>query len=205
MTATPRTLLQIAGAPSHPSPLARSALVIIDAQLEYVTGNLPLAGVAEAVDEAARLLALARQHDVPVFHIVQHAPAGRPLFAEDGPYAAIVPQLTPRDGEVVIRKSLPNAFAGTDLHERIQASGRGELIVAGFMTHMCVSATARCALDLKYRTTIVAAATATRALPDPLGGAIAAETVHRTALAELADRFAVVVGDTAALTAAQAA
>lgn len=202
MTATPKTLLQIAGAPAHPSPLAKAALVIIDAQLEYVTGGLPLSGVAAAVDEAERLLALARRNAVPVFHIVQHAPAGRPLFAEDSPTAAIVPQLTPRDDEAVVRKSLPNAFAGTDLHERIQASGRGELIVAGFMTHMCVSATVRCALDLKYRTTVVAGATATRALPDPLGGAIAAETVHRTALAELADRFAVVVKDTAALTAA---
>jgi nicotinamidase-related amidase len=205
MTAIPKTLLQLAGAPTHPSPLGNSALIIIDAQLEYVTGGLPLAGVAAAIDEAARLLALARQHRVPVFHIVQHAPAGRPLFAEDGPHAAIVPQLTPHDGEAVVRKSLPNAFAGTDLQERLQASGRGELIIAGFMTHMCVSATARCALDLKYRTTVVAGATATRALPDPLGGAIAAETVHRTALAELADRFAVVVRDTAALTAAQAA
>lgn len=200
MTDAPRTLLQIAGAPLHPSALEKSALVIIDAQLEYVTGNLPLAGVDAAVAETASLLALARANGVPVFHIVQHAPAGRPLFAEDSPTSAIVPQLAPRDGEAVIRKSLPNSFAGTDLHERLQASGRSELIVAGFMTHMCVSATVRAATDLKYRTTVVANATATRALPDPLGGTIPAETVHRTALAELADRFAVVVKDVAALT-----
>jgi nicotinamidase-related amidase len=58
---------------------------------------------------------------------------------------------------------------------------------------MCVSATARATLDLGYETTIAADATATRALPDPLGGpAISAAEVHRTALAELADRFAVV-------------
>lgn len=205
MTTAPRTLLQIAGAPTHPGPLAKAALVIIDAQLEYVTGSLPLDGVAAAIDEAARLLTLARGSGVPVFHIVQHAPPGRPLFAEDGPFAAIVPQLAPQEGETVVRKSLPNSFAGTDLHERIQATGRSELIIAGFMTHMCVSATARCATDLKYRSTVVAGATATRALPDPLGGTIAAGTVHRTALAELADRFAVVVQDAAALTAAQAA
>ena len=205
MTATPKTLLQIAGAPVHPSPLASAALVIIDAQLEYVSGGLPLDGIAAAIDETARLLALARRNGVPVFHIVQHAPAGRPLFAEDGPFAAIVPQLTPQDGEAVVRKGLPNAFAGTDLHQRIQASGRRELIIAGFMTHMCVSATTRCALDLKYRSTVVAGATATRALPDPLGGTIAAATVQHTALAELADRFAVVVRDSAVLAATQAA
>ena len=203
MSAPPKSLLQIAGAPLNPSPLDKSALVVIDAQLEYVTGSLPLNGISSAIAEAVRLLALARNNGVPVFHIVQHAPAGRPLFAEDGPYAAIVPQLTPAAGEVVVRKALPNAFAGTDLHELVKSTGRSEIIFAGFMTHMCVSASARAALDLKYRSTVVAGATATRDLPDPLGGMIPASVVHRTALSELADRFAIVVKDTAALIPAQ--
>jgi len=205
MPSAPQSLLQIAGAPLNPSPLDKSALVIIDAQLEYVSGKLPLAGIDAAILEAAKLLALARKSGVPVFHIVQHAPAGRPLFAEDSPTAAIVPLLTPAAGEIVLRKALPNAFAGTDLHELVKSSGRSEIIFAGFMTHMCVSASARAALDLKYRSTIVANATATRDLPDPLGGTIPASVVHRTALSELADRFAIVVKDTAALPPAQAA
>ena len=202
MASAPKTLLQIAGAPLHPSALDKSALVIIDAQLEYTKGSLPLDGVDAAIVEAAKLLTLARKSGVPVFHIVQHAPSGRPLFAEDGPFAAIVPLLTPAAGEVVVRKTLPNSFAGTDLDALVKSTGRSELILAGFMTHMCVSATARAALDLKYRTTIVANATATCSLPDPLGGLIPASVVHRVALTELADRFAIVVKDTAALTAA---
>jgi len=61
------------------------------------------------------------------------------------------------------------------------------------MTHMCVSSTARAALDLGYRATVIADATATRALPDPTGGPdLAPEALQRAALAELADRFAVV-------------
>ena len=55
---------------------------------------------------------------------------------------------------------------------------------------MCVVA---CVLVLQH------AHAATRDLPDPLGGVIPASVVHRTALSELADRFAVVVRDTAAL------
>jgi nicotinamidase-related amidase len=204
MAPVPKSLLQIAGAPLNPSPLNAAVLVIIDAQLEYVKGNLPLQGVDAAIREAALLLAVARKVAMPVFHIVQHAPAGRPLFAEDGPYAAIVPQLTPATGEIVLRKTLPNAFAGTDLNELIKSTGRNEIVFAGFMTHMCVSASARAALDLKYRSTVVANATATRDLPDPLGGTIPASVVHRTALSELADRFAIVVKDTAALLPQQA-
>jgi len=58
---------------------------------------------------------------------------------------------------------------------------------------MCVSATARSALDYGYSTTVLSDAAATRALPDPLGGPdIPAAQLHRTALAELADRFATV-------------
>jgi len=112
---------------------------------------------------------------------------------------ANIPGLEPWDGEAVVAKALPNAFAGTDLHARIQAAGRGEIVLAGFMTHMCVSTTARAALDHGYRTTIVAAAAATRDIPDPAGGVIPAAALHRTELAALADRFAVVVADSATL------
>ncbi len=200
MTSLPRTLLQMAGAALHPSPLDRSALLLIDPQLEYVTGALPLVGVEDAIAEAARLLALARQHSVHVFHIVHHSRPGAAAFDPLGPYAAIIPELTPRDGETVLVKSLPNAFAGTDLHSRIQALGRKELILAGFATHMCISATARSALDHGYRTTVVHAATATRDLPHPTGkGVVAAASIHQATLAALADRFAMIVADAAAL------
>jgi nicotinamidase-related amidase len=203
MTARPPSLLDIVKAPQTASPLAASALLLIDAQEEYRLGRLKLDGIEPAIAEAARLLDLARRSALPVFHIVQHAKAGSPIFNPDGPMVAIVEALRPQPGEPVVVKSLPNAFAKTDLHERIAATGRGELIIAGFMTHMCVSATARAATDLGYRNTVVAHATATRDLPDPLGGVIAAGTVKRAALAMLADRFAIVVPDSEALIAAQ--
>lgn len=60
------------------------------------------------------------------------------------------------------------------------------------MTHMCVSSTARAALDLGYATTVAADAAATRDLPNPAGGVIKADVLHQASLAALADRFAVV-------------
>jgi len=103
--------------------------------------------------------------------------------------------LTPIEGEPVIEKELPNAFAKTDLEKRLQQTGRKEIILVGMMTHMCVSSTARAALDLGFRTTIDATACATRDLPDGLGATIPARTVHEVALAELSDRFAIIVRD----------
>lgn len=198
MTATPKSLLQIAGAPAVPGPLAASALILIDPQMEYLTGGLPLAGIAGAIAEARTLLALARANGVPVVHVVHHGKPGSALFDPAGPGVAIIPALAPVDAEAVVVKSLPNGFAGTELDQRLRQTGRDHLIVAGFAIHMCVSATVRAALDHGYRTTVVAGATATRDLPDPLGGVIPAETLHRAALAALADRFAIVVADSSA-------
>jgi nicotinamidase-related amidase len=194
-----KTLLELAGAPTHPGALQSSILVITDAQFEYVTGKLPLAGIAAAVAEAAALLDVARRRSVPVVHVVHHGKPGGSLFDPTTKFAAIVPEVAPMTGEEIVVKTLPNAFAGTRLLDVLMPLQRKELILAGFMTHMCISATARVALDLGYRSTVVAAATATRDLPDPLGGRIPAATVQRTSLAELADRFAIVVPDMAAL------
>lgn len=196
--AQPQSLLAMAGAPLDPSPWDKAALILIDAQLEYVEGKLPLSGVTPALQEAARVLDMARRQGAPVIHVVHHGRPGGALFDPDGKLSKIAPEVAPKDGETIIAKGLPNAFAKTDLQKTIDATGRKELVVVGFMTHLCVSATVRSALDLGYRTTVVADATATRDLPDPLCAPEShsvqkAESVHRATLAALADRFAIVV------------
>jgi nicotinamidase-related amidase len=189
---TPKTLLQLAGANGGPAPLSESAVVIIDAQNEYVCGKLPLAGVEAALDGVARLLDAARAAGAPVIHIVHRGRAGG-LFDPLGKLFQIHPAAAPGAGEKIIEKELPNAFAKTPLHLALQATERKSLILAGFMTHMCVSATARAALDHGWKATVIADAAATRDLPCALGGdPIPAAVVHRAALAEIADRFAVV-------------
>jgi len=194
MNATmPQTLLQMRGLAIAPARLSQSALVIIDAQGEYRSGQMVLPGIDPALARIADLLARARAAGTPVFHVAQIGQAGT-LFDPGTERGAILPQAAPVAGEPVIMKRLPNGFAGTELHERLQQAGRSNLILAGFMTHMCISASARAALDLGYQTTVIADATATRALPATDGGTpISSDAVHRTALAELADRFSAVV------------
>ncbi len=194
--AAPFTLLDAAGASRKPSAWSDAVLVLVDHQREYVDGKLPLTGMPAAVAECAALLALARQHGTPVIHVVHHGKAGG-AFDPAGPHAAIIEGLTPVEGEQTVVKGLPNSFAATELAAALTASGRKELIVAGFQTHMCISATVRSALDHGYRVTLVAAACATRDLPDPLGGEpLSAAELHRVTLAALNDRFATVVADT---------
>ena len=194
------TLLEMVGAQRRPAALSQAGVVVIDAQREYADGGLPLPDLAPKVAEIAALLARARACDAPVIHVRHLGQAGG-LFDPQGEGAAFLPEAAPRPDEIVVEKRLPNAFAGTELLAEIRRLGRDELIFAGFMTHMCVSSTVRAAFDLGYGCTVVAAATGTRPLPKTggSGAALAAETVHEAALAGLADRFATVARDVAAL------
>ncbi len=190
-----KTLFQLAGVTQTPPVLAECAVVVIDAQREYVDGHLPLTGIAPALAALGRLIAAARAAGAPVIHVAHRGAEGSGgPFDPNGPGFAFAAPALPAPGEAVVEKRLPNSFAGTDLKDRLAATGRTHVIFAGFMTHMCVSATTRAALDLGFTSYVVADAAATRPLPDPLGGPdLAAQDIHRTALAELADRFATVV------------
>jgi nicotinamidase-related amidase len=186
-----KTLLQLAGADLTPPPLRDAALVLIDIQNEYLAGPLAVPDAKPAIARAAALLARARECGSAIIHIAHRGKQGG-LFDRSADRGAIVAELSPLVNELVIEKELPNAFAGTDLQAQLAASGRKNIVLAGFMTHMCVSSTARAALDLGFRTTIDADSCATRDLPDGRGGTLDARTIHEVALAELSDRFAII-------------
>lgn len=189
----PRTLLQLAGADLAPAKLRDATLLLIDLQNEYLDGPIALPGAEPAIAEAARLLAAARTAGAPVIHVAHKGRAGS-LFDRDAERGQIVAALAPADGEAVIEKGLPNAFAGTTLDTALRGTGRDNVVIAGFMTHMCVSSTARAALDAGYRVTVVDTACATRALPDGHGGTVEAAMLHHVSLVALSDRFAVIAG-----------
>lgn len=189
---SPKTLIQMAGMEPTPSALSKSVVIVIDAQNEYLDGGLKLPGIKPALAEIAKLLERARKAQAPIIH-VQHV--GRPggLFDVTAHNGHLIDEVAPDNDELIVQKSLPNAFARTSLDDLLKETTRKDIIITGFMTHMCVSATARAALDHGYQATVVASASATRDLPDPVSGkALDAAAIHATALAELSDRFATI-------------
>lgn len=190
-----KTLRDVAGLGQQPAALRQSAIVLIDCQNTYREGLMELDGVEPALAEASRLLTRARSLGVPVLHIQHDSGPGSPydIRARIGEIADTV---KPIAGEPVIVKHFPNAFMQTDLHEHLQKLGVTSLVLGGFMTHMCVNSTARGAFNLRYRPTVVAGATATRALPTPSGGVVSAQALQEASLAALFDLFAVVVPTT---------
>ncbi|BCI83196.1 isochorismatase [Mycolicibacterium sp. TY66] len=192
------TLRELSSLPVEPVRLADSALVLIDCQNTYTQGVMELEGVQDALDETAALLDRARTAGIPVIHI-QHDDGPGSLYDIGGESGAIVDRVAPRGDEPVIVKQFPNSFVQTDLDERLKALGASNLVLAGFMTHMCVNSTARGAFSLGYAPTVVAAATATRTLAGPDGQAVPAAALQAASLTELSDLFAVVVTDGAAI------
>ncbi|MDT5179442.1 MAG: hypothetical protein QOJ95_3640, partial [Mycobacterium sp.] len=150
------------------------------------------------LDEAAALLDRARSAGIPIIH-VQHDDGPGSLYDVEGESGAIVARVAPREGEPVVVKQYPNSFVQTDFDEKLKAVGAGNLVIAGFMTHMCVNSTARGAFNHGYAPTVVAAATATRSLPGLGDAVVAADSLQAASLAALADLFAVVAPDAAAI------
>ena len=187
-----QTLLQMSGASAPSLEARRAALLVIDAQQEYATGALPLDGLEGALTEIERLGRWARASDVPVVNIRHEGTAGAKVFASDTPFVDFLPRAAPVAGDKIVTKTLPNAFAKTRLQEVLNSLDRDQLVLVGFMAHMCVDATARAALDLGYQAFIVATATADHALPSFDGSVVPSEVVLRSTLAALGDRFATI-------------
>lgn len=187
------TLRQLNGFDETPATLADSTLILVDYQNTYTQGVMELTGWQPALDAATELLTKARESGATVIHVINDGGVGTPydITADIG---RIHPAVAPTPDEKVIVKTVPNAFVDTDLGAAIDAAGHKSVVIAGFMTHMCVTFTTEGAFLRGNTPTVVADACATRAL-----GNVPADQIHAAALATLTDLYAVVVPTSASL------
>jgi nicotinamidase-related amidase len=198
MTTASQSLREITGMGFTSASLKDSALIMVDCQNTYRYGVMQLCHVEPAIKEAQQLLQMARDLKVPILHIQHDAGVGTPydLTAEIG---QISEEVSPNYGESVITKNYPNSFIATPLEAQLKALNIENIVIAGFMTHMCINSTARGAFNLGFKPTVVASACATRSLVGANGKTIDAQTMHDSALAAIRDLFAVVADDVASL------
>lgn len=133
--------------------------------------------IAAAIENSRELLAHARQQRWPIAH-------SRIVFADDGAdtnifslkvpgmltltervaASAIVPQLAPLPGELVVRKQVPSAFFGTGLAAWLTQRGVQTLVVAGAVTSGCVRASVVDAMSFGFRPLVVSDCVGDRAI-----------------------------------------
>ncbi|KDP86443.1 N-carbamoylsarcosine amidase [Cupriavidus sp. SK-3] len=159
-------------------PKAPYGLLIIDFVNGFANpevfggGNIP-----EAIANTGPLLATAREQGWPVAH-------SRIVFADDDSdhniftlkvpgmlglkeashNSAIVPQLAPRAGELVVRKTVPSAFFGTSLAAWLTQRSVRTLLVAGCVTSGCVRASVVDAMSLGFRPLVLSDCVGDRAI-----------------------------------------
>jgi len=166
----------------------KTALIVIDAQQEYFapTGKVVLPGGPAAAKKIAEALAWARERKVPVVHVVHESrKPNAPIFAPGSAALEIHPAARPAPGEPVVQKHLPGSFTGTKLEEILRQQGIERLVIAGFMTQMCVDTTTRQAAHLGFQVTVLSDATAAMAVKALDGETIPADQVHKTHLGSL--------------------
>jgi nicotinamidase-related amidase len=188
-----KTLRSLAGLPDTPPLLSESALVLVDCQNTYREGVMGLIGVEPALERCRTLLGRARRLGIPIIH-VQHDDGEGSLYDIRAHIGQIADPVRPLADEPVVVKSHPNSFHGTSLQEQLQAKGARRLVIVGFMTHLCISSTARAAFELGYPNVVVASGTATRSL-ELKNGEIPASDLQAASLAGLADLFSIVVAE----------
>jgi nicotinamidase-related amidase len=87
----------------------------------------------------------------PLLHIVSQAKC-----LQDGtPGAAIIAELAPHDGDVVITHQRVGGFQDSELDSTLRAAGIDTVVFTGVATNASVEGTARVASDLGYRTIVV--------------------------------------------------
>ena len=133
--------------------------------------------IAAAIETTKGLLAHARQQQWAIAH-------SRIVFADDGsdqnifslkvpgmlsltenaPASAIVSELAPMPGELVVRKQVPSAFFGTGLAAWLTQRGVQTLVVAGAVTSGCVRASVVDAMSLGCRPLVISDCVGDRAI-----------------------------------------
>lgn len=175
-------------------------LLLIDIQNDYFPGGkMELQGSEEAGQVAGRLLSFFRQHQLPIIH-VQHLSI-RPeatFFVPQTSGANIHFSVKPQNNEPVIQKHYPNSFRETTLSSHLKQLGIRQLVIAGMMTHMCVDATTRAAVDYGFECRIIQDGCATRNLKLN-EQVVSASDVHAAFLAALNGAYGQVMTADAAI------
>ena len=179
---------QIIGVPPSTASPSDSALIIIDAQKEYASGALTVTNPEASGKVIASLLEKYRVANGKFVHILHKTPEDAPIFTPDTPLAEEFDALKAKDGEKVIWKVHPGAFAETNLDEVLKGWGVKKVVLTGYMAHICVSTTTRQASQLGYDVLVVEDGIGDRDIPGLKG-----EEVTKAVLAELADGFATIV------------
>jgi nicotinamidase-related amidase len=136
-----------------------SALIVIDVQQALCSGQYAAFEIDAVIERINVLSTKARAAGMPVI-LVQHEEEGGPLpYGGEGWQLAAA--LTVQPDDLRVRKTTPDSFHQTNLHQLLRERGVDALLICGLQTDFCVDTTVRRAFTLGYSATLVADAHST--------------------------------------------
>ena len=139
------------------------------------------------------LLGLWRSRGWPLFHVRHDSRESQSPYRPGQPGNDFKPEAMPLDGEQIVVKRTNSAFIGTDLADRLDASGCDGVVFIGVITNNSLEATVRSGGNLGYTSYVVADACWTVNKTDLQGRVWTAEEVHALSLANMHNEYATVI------------
>lgn len=172
----------------------RRALIVIDVQNEYESGNLLIEypDIRISLDNVGRAMDAATAAGIPVIVVQQFAPPNSPVFAEGSNAWELHEVVKSRSWQHKLDKKLPSAFANTDLAFWLAQNRIDTLAVCGYMTHNCVDSTIKQAFHNGLAVEYLEDASGSLPYSNKAGSATA-EEIHRIFSIVMQARFAAVM------------
>ena len=155
-----------------------TALVIIDMQQGLFADRLP-DDYAAVLQRLQQLYKAAHQAKRPVIFVCHEAPDS--VLAYQSPGWQLVEGLQLGQSDLLVRKTTPDSFLRTDLHQLLQQRQINRLVIAGYASEFCVDTTVRSAAAHGYAVDLVADSHTTHDKPHLAAASIRAH--HNATLA----------------------
>ena len=140
----------------------KTALVVIDLQKGIASFPVAPHDTKTVVANSAKLADTFRANNLPVFLVYVIAsdverlkPIADDQMQRRGPpssdWAEFMPEVGPKDGDIIITKKQWGAFYGTDLELQLRRRGIDTIVLCGIATNYGVESTARFAYEFGFQ------------------------------------------------------
>ena len=180
----------------------KRALIVIDVQNEYVSGNLPIEypPVQDSLANIGVAMDAAQAAGIPIVVVQHDEDESAPIFAKGSNGWELHPVVASRTRNHLINKNMASAFANTDFAQWLAENNIDTLAIVGYMTHNCDASTILHAKHAGFAVEFLADANGSLPYLNDAGGATA-EEIHRVFSVVFHTNFAAVI-DTAGWVAA---
>jgi nicotinamidase-related amidase len=174
--------------------MSKRALIVIDVQNEYITGNFRIEypPVEHSLANIAKAMDAARTENIPMVGVQHILPSDAPIFAEGSEGAQLHPAVVKGDFDLLVTKTLPSVFSAVEFDPWLKGNNIDTLTIIGYMTHNCNDSTAREAMHRGYKVETLSDAVGSLPYKNN-GGSASAEEIYRVTLTVMESAYAAVM------------